>query len=84
MGAVISEAIRENLTLRKSVNLQKFNPLHQPIFFSCNWYRQQNSNMAVYAKMSIIHIYMASMGNPQAEGNVKLGFHKSASLTAVS
>ena len=35
------------------------------------------------AKISNIHIWRL-WGNPQAEGNVKLGFHTSASLTAVS
>ena len=50
---------------------------------ACNLYKQQNSNMVVYAKISNIHIWRL-WGNPQAEGNVKLGFHTSASLTAVS
>ena len=50
---------------------------------ACNLYKQQNSNMAVYAKISNIHIWRL-WGNPQAEGNVKLGFHMSALLTVVS
>ena len=50
---------------------------------ACNLYKRQNSNMAAYAKISNIHIWRL-WGNPQAEGNVKLGFHTSASLTAVS
>ena len=50
---------------------------------ACNLYKQQNSNMAANAKISNIHIWHL-WGNPQAEGNVKLGFHTSASLTAVS
>ena len=48
-----------------------------------NLYKQQNLNMAAYAKISNIHIWRL-WGNPQAEGNVKLEFHTSASLTAVS
>ena len=50
---------------------------------ACNLYKQQISNMVAYAKMSNIHIWHL-WGNPQAEGNMKLGFHTSASLTAVS
>ena len=50
---------------------------------ACNLYKRQNSNMAVYAKISNIHIWRL-WDNAQVEGNVKLGFHMSASLTAVS
>ena len=50
---------------------------------ACNLYKRQNSNMAAYAKISNIHIWRL-WGYPQAEGNMKLGFHTSASLIAVS